>query len=192
MAFPQGIPFRKTLAFVTDDAGDSPEYEAIAGGIVDYPRTTPQGNTCGMNDINADTWRDRLNTNPPNLAGWMGSATGNATFFRIDVVVGKSYRVRTACGDGFYTSPTKLELFDSGNSLGLLSQTTTTGANKFRDAADNEWSATDWAANNVAVTAGPFDFTICKFKIFGPDLTRVAYLYIEDATPIAGYLLVAN
>lgn len=47
MAFPQGLNFRATNAYVTDGTNEAPETDSGGTGNQNYPWTTAQGNTVG-------------------------------------------------------------------------------------------------------------------------------------------------
>lgn len=166
MSFPQGLNFRRTLAFTTDVSPEDPELL----GTADYPRVTAQGNTVGFeSDAPSRDFRDRQAGNDRRIVG-DGFNDGDSENFnyRIDLPSAGVYSLRSASGDGNYTSSTRVEILDDATSLGLISQTNTTAANSFRDATDTEYTAANWPGSNTAVNK-TFASTICRLK-----LTRAA------------------
>ncbi len=177
MSLPQGINFRSTSAYVTDGADHT--YEIGLGN--NYPRTTPQGNTVGWETATGDA-RNRSTSNDTRLAGFArttGTAVGT---YRIDLPSAGSYSVRVAAGDASYASGVKVEAFDTSTSLGVLASTSTTAANKFRDATNAEHTAANWPANNASATL-TFATTICRIKtgIASGGSTALAHVYVASA-----------
>lgn len=184
MALPQGINFRRTSGFVTDVSPEN--FEGNGTNVVTaptYPRTTAQGNTVGWegtNDINA---RDRNAGTDRRLAGLHASEGGTGTKindFRIDLPSAGDYKVRIAAGDADYSWNTKVELFDTSSSLGVLCTGSTGAANSFKDASNATLTAANWPGSNALVTK-TFATTICRFRV-GDGATHfmpICHIYIE-------------
>jgi hypothetical protein len=195
MALPQGINFRQTLAYVTDGANESWEGDGSAGPTIPtYPRTTAQGNTVGWESgagvsVNA---RDRNSGNTARLAGCHFAADGtHVNNFRIDLPSAGNYNVRIASGDPSYARSSKVEMFDTSTSRGVLCNGSTGAANSFLDASGTVRTAATWAANNTSA-AITFTTTICRFRVGAGSGSigdsPIAHVYIESAggatTPI--------
>ncbi|MBK6414071.1 hypothetical protein [Sphingopyxis sp.] len=177
MSLPQGINFRSTSAYVTD--GEDHTYEIGLGN--NYPRTTPQGNTVGWETATGDA-RNRSTSNDTRLAGFARTTVTTVGTYRIDLPSAGSYSVRVAAGDASYASGVKVEAFDTSTSLGVLASTSTTAANKFRDATNAEHTAANWPANNASATL-TFATTICRIKtgIASGGSTALAHVYVASA-----------
>lgn len=193
MAFPQGIDFCTSATFVMHVSPNDPETNAPISGGLDYPRVTAQGNTVGYDTGNVASGlqtRDRNSGNDSQLASIHFPVGFGDLRFRFDLPVAGTYNIRSACGDPAYTAHARLEVFDNASSLGVLSSTDTTAANKFRDATDTEYSNAAWPGSNTAV-AKTFSTTICRF-LFTDSQSVIAHLYLEAVAATAGYLLVKN
>lgn len=166
----KGFNFRSTLAFVTDGTNEqcvNSATDTASGAAIAYPTT----NTIGGDSVTygwvvsgsaADT-RDRNSGLNARFAGCHFNGTDGTEDFRIDLPATGSYTIRLAAGDPSNSIPTKVELFDNTNSLGVLCSTATASAG-FRDAVDAEYSAANWPANNTAVQK-TFTTTTCLFRI---------------------------
>jgi len=179
MSFPQGIALRNTAGYVTDGANDWADTSTAA----DYPQTSTQGNTVGLEGGANYSNRDRNNTIDARLAGMGYTFNNTTTTVRIDLASSGSKNVRIAAGDYNYASNVLIELFDTTTSKGVLASTATTAANKFRDAVNAEYSAAAWPGSNTAVNV-TFSTTICRFQMgttSGGLLYVLAYVYVEDA-----------
>jgi len=182
MAFPQGINFRATSGYVTDPANFT--YEITNGGGTDYPTTTPQGNNIGWETVGGGgiDARDRTTGNIAQLAGMNRINTAaNVSTYRVDLPSAGTYTFNSGHGDASYAVPTNFEVYDTTTQLTSLAGTATTAANKFRDAANNEWANTAWAANNVGVNR-TFATTICRFKNPAGTQTNIASILITAVT----------
>lgn len=179
MAYPQGINFRATLAYVTDGAADSCELGAASGGVA-YPRTTAQGNTVGWEGGGSGNERNRSTTNDNRLAGlhFFNSVTKN---FRFDLPAAGKYNIRLAAGDASNNANVGWSLIDNATSLGVLASGTGGAVNSFKDASNVSRTAAAWPGNNVAV-AFTFASTICRFRS-DPTVAgnSIAHAYVESA-----------
>lgn len=184
MAFPQGINFRDTTAFVTDGANESVEDASAGAGFFNcptYPRTTAEGNTVGWEGTHAITARDRKSTNDRRIAGFHADQSPNTDDFRIDLPASGAYNIRLGAGDGNYAANVKIELFDTTSSLGVLCSGSTGAANSFKDAADATYTAANWPASNALVSK-TFTTSICRFRNGdGTNNCDISHVYIESA-----------
>jgi hypothetical protein len=178
MAFPQGLSFRQTDAFVTDV---SPATSEI-GQAVNYPRTTPQGNTVGWETVVSTIQvRNRQAGNDARLAGLAFPNTStDVVKYRIDLPAAGSYNMRWASGDGSYTTSAVVSLYDTTTLLTALSTGTTSAAQTFKDATDVEWTNVTWPGSNVAITK-TFASTICRLQTLGAVSGAYTHFYIEAA-----------
>jgi hypothetical protein len=180
MAYPQGINFRSSLAYVTDGANNSMENANNAAGT-SYPRTTAQGNTVGWESPGPGNVRDRSSAVDARLAGVNFMGVGNFNF-RFDLPAAGSYNVRLAAGDATQSVDANWDLYDSGSLLGNLSTGTSGAAGNFRDASNTVRTAAAWPGSNTAV---PFTFitAICRFKAGtgAGSLNNIAHAYVEAA-----------
>lgn len=188
MALPQGINFRDTAGYVTDNGAQGDDKEigdaGHQGPSVAYPHTSAQGNNVGWESALAQfDARDRVNTNDRRLAGVHYQATTQHDY-RIDLPSAADYSVRIAAGDGSYTITTKIELLDTTTSLGVLCNGSTGAANSFFDAGGTIRTAANWPGQNTLVTK-TFATTICRFRCgTGAIDMSIAHVYVE-AAPVA-------
>lgn len=182
MAYPQGINFRATLAYVTDISPADCEYTQASGGA-SYPRTTAQGNTVGWEATHSDNIRDRFVATDARLAGIHFVPASTTNDFRFDLTGTEDWKLGLACGDfGFAHGPMRVEIFDTATSRGRLvdDQTTSTSA-RFFDASGVERTDASWPPDHVLVTK-TFTTTICRFRVGGAsDITSIAHTYVESA-----------
>ena len=183
MAYPQGINFRATVGFVTDISPSDFE----GGDLFDptYPRTTPQGNTVGWEDLNVDS-RDRSTTPDVRLAGINFPKDGGAdtAVYRFDLTGAGDWKLGLALGDyNGPQGPMRLEIFDTSTSLGfLVNDQTTSASQRYFDASGVERTAAAWPTDHVLVTK-TFATTICRFRAGGTasGLSTIAHAYVESA-----------
>jgi hypothetical protein len=177
MALPQGLNFRLTNAFVTDTVPATSEI----GTAVNYPRTTPQGNTVGWETVTVLQTRNRQAGNDARLAGisFPNFATEIVTY-RVDLPSGGRYTIRWASGDANYTADVAVSLYDTTTLLTALSSGTTTAAQRFKDATNAEWTNVTWPTSNVPITQ-TFTTTICRLKTLGVINGYFTHFYIESA-----------
>ena len=196
MPLPQGINFRATSGYVTDGANEDAETFIDAFGAGNYPRTSAQGNTVGWESGSQSLYsRDRVSTQDQRLAGLSFEAGNGYANYRIDLLSPGTHNIRAASGDGNYSGPVSLDLYDSTASLGSLMTGSTSAANHFKDATDTEYSAAAWPGSNTAV-AKTFASTICRFRLNPAvisDNVRLCHVYIENAgggaaVPIMGQI----
>ena len=158
MAYPQGINFRDTLAYVTDVSPE--EFEDGQPGI-DYPRTTAQGNTVGFEQL-LDS-RDRNAGVDRRLAG-LNFSNAAQVDFRLDLSSTGDWSIRLAAGDYNYAQGTAIDVYDTTTSRGSLATGSTSAAQKYKDATNTEYSAAAWPGSNSAVTK-TFTTTICRIRL---------------------------
>lgn len=163
MAFPQGINFRGTSGYVTDPANYDPELTASGNG--DYPRTTAQGNTVGWETMGGGLYqtRDRLAANDPRLAGTNRTDNTQDIDFRIDLPASGNYNIGLAAGDASYSWGCAIDLLDTNSNLGHLSTGSTSGAQRFKDATDTEYTNVTWPTSQTLVSK-TFSTTICRVR----------------------------
>lgn len=182
MALPQGLNFRQTAGYVTDGSNEDYEIYATTGGLgAGYPRTTPQGNTVGWENVSTDSGytRNRNSGNDRRIAGRSGP---NLTIcaYRIDLPSAGSYSLRLAVGDGAYTSAVAFEVRDTSSVLMSTTGSTSAG-NTFKDATNTQYSAANWPASNTAAT---LSFSTTIFRLAPTTAgSAVAHIYIASAGP---------
>ena len=180
MAFPQGVDFRFTLAYVTDPANYAWDNYT---GAANYPTTTAQGNNVGWTSVSGVySVRNYTTGNDPRLAG---CALDQVATYQIDLPSPGSYTVFLACGDALYSrSNQKIELFDDTASLGVLFTGASTGAvNNFLDATGVARTAANWPTLNVGVT-NVYASTKCIMKIGdGTNYAFIATIFVQSAGP---------
>lgn len=179
MAYPQGINFRGTLAFVTDG---SDEFAQFNLSVANYPVTTTQGNTVGFETSISGGTLDRVNTNDRRLAGIVYTNT-TAEKFRFDLPATGSYDIRVAAGDAGGNNSVFIELFDTTTSLGQLVPThTAIGSQNFYDATNTLLTNSTWPGSNAAVTK-TFSTTICRFvNGDGTNICVMAHLHVAASS----------
>lgn len=114
--------------------------------------------------------------------------SGGYQGFRVDLDAIGEWTIRLAIGDTVGGIPsTTVQLWGSGEGSAILELTTTTsGANRWRDATNNEWTETTWPTSNV-----PFVHTFIGTALTlygwsnesGPG--SIAHLGLESAAPSA-------
>lgn len=178
MAYPQGINFRATLAYVTDVSPAEFQDDVLP----DYPRTTAQGNTVGWEHDVASLGRDRSTSPDARLAG-MTYAGATPFDYRFDLSSAGDWKLGLALGDYSYShGPMRLEIFDTTTSLGrLVNDQTTSASQRYFDASGVERTAAAWPGSHVLVTK-TFATTICRFRLGGTaDTSNIAHAYVEAA-----------
>ncbi len=164
MAYPQGINFRATLAFVTDGASEAFE---ITSGVVNYPHTSAQGNNVGWETATSLDVRDRNSGVDVRLAGINFVSNPSTSDYRLDLSATGSWDINLAAGDYTYAQgPIKVEVFDTAASLGVLCNATTSAGQRWLDAKGTELNATTWPSSNVAQSV-TFTTTICRIRLGG-------------------------
>lgn len=163
MTYGQGIPFRSTQAYVTDVAGDDPEYNGTAA----YPRTTAQGNVVGWETAVPSPYyyENYLANNVSSLAGDQVTYGQSSTrTYRFDLPATGSYSIQLAYGGGIATNnniylqdgtstfatPSNVSGSFSSNSYADATGTVYTGANL--TAAQNAWVAGQTAITHTFTT----------------------------------------
>lgn len=179
MAFPQPVNFRDNVGYVTDGAGEDWDR---GFGNASYPKTSAQGNTYGT-EQGSFHWNgaDRDNTNDRRLAGICYTTTNGDTW-RIDLPASGSYDIRFAAGDAAAAQGVGWDLYDTTTSLGNLTTGSTSGAQKFKDATDTEYTNLTWPGSNTAVNK-TFSTTICRLKsvLGGAGISLMAHFRIDAA-----------
>ena len=178
MALPQGLNLRGSLAYVTD-AGD--DY-AVYVGNRDYPLTSTQGNNVGW-EANPGDMLNRNSGIDVRLAG-IHYRNGSAINLRIDLPATGNHNVRIAAGDASAVAATKVELFDTTSSLGVLASAgaSAIASGSFRDATNTEYSAANWPGSNSPSGPHSFSTTICRFALGGTaNFDILAHVYVEAA-----------
>lgn len=184
MALPQGINFRATSGYVSDPTGTTNEVSKV----VNYPRTTPQGNNVGWETLTGtlDT-RNRNSGVDARLAGveFLGAGAGNSAIYRIDLPSSGSYNVRAALGDIGFSVRVGAILQDGSTDVAtLIADDTVTGAGgNFYDATGTLRNGeSDWVANNAALTQS-FSTSILRVRIPGSSAVTksIAHFYVEAA-----------
>lgn len=183
MALPQGINFRATSGYVTDPTGITNEVSRV----VNYPRTTPQGNNVGWETLvgTLDT-RNRTTSVDPRLAGveFLNAGAGNSAVYRIDLPSSGSYNIRAAFGDIFFSVVIEAVLQDGDTDVAtLISYKGTGAAGNFYDATDTlRTGESDWVNNNAALTQS-FSTSILRVRIPGTSgaAKSIAHFYVEAA-----------
>jgi len=182
MSLPQGINYRSTSGFVTDGAN---EYPQVATAI-DYPTTTPQGNSVGWEvaKLNSIQTRDRNSGNDRRLAGVnfpTGDGIGTVFTYRIDLPSAGNYNIAIAAGDPNYSSPCNWDLYDNVTKLTTLTSGTTSAAQRFKDATNTEYTQATWPGSNTKYAA-TFASTILRIQNLASAVDVVAHLYVEAGT----------
>jgi hypothetical protein len=186
MAYPQGINHRLSAIYVTD--GVNEDYGIEARGP--YPWTTAQGNNVGWEidgpaDITNTQHRNRNAGNDARIAGMVGVFT--ASRFRFDLPSAGNYNIGLGAGDANYAQAVGCDVYDSGSSLGTLTTGSTSGAQKFKDATDTEYTNVTWPTSQ-SVVSKTFSTTICRFQPTGD--VWLCHMYVEaGAAPASGPLL---
>ena len=162
--FEQGINFRATADYVTDISPDT--YEISES--VNYPRTTPQGNSVGWEAAPTGIQvRNRNAGNNPELAGCnfinLDSEIGK---YRIDLIAAGTYSIRWAAGEANYAASVVASLYDDSSLLTALSTGSTSAAQRFKDATDTEYTNVTWPTDNTAISQ-VFASTICRVQTLG-------------------------
>ncbi len=186
MAYPQGINFRASTAFVTDVSPSDAEAPADPT-IATYPHTTAQGNNVGWETATSLSSRDRSTSPDVRLAGIFFIDNPNTRDFRFDLPAAGAYNLGLAAGDYTYAQgPNKVEIFDTAASLGVLCNASTSGGATFLDASGVERTAAAWPGSHVLV-AKTFSSTICRFRLGGGASANsmIAHAYVESGA--AGY-----
>lgn len=167
----KGFNFRSTTAYVTDGTNEQAvpaATEVDSTSAVPYPTTnTIGGDSVTYGWVVAGAGVDTRNRNSGldrRFAGMNYNGTDGTEDFKIDLPATGSYTIRLASGDPSNAQPTKVELFDNASSLAVLCSTATSGADRFRDAVDAEYSSANWPASNTSVTK-TFATTTCIFRI---------------------------
>lgn len=177
MAYPQGINFRQTLAFVTDGANESWDHAVGAGGT--YPHTTAQGNTVGWEGAVGND-RDRSSSVDRRLAGVCFTSSVQADY-RFDLPAAGSYNVRFAAGDMGSVNDTLWSLLDTTTSLATLTTGTNVTTGSFKDATNAVLTAAAWPGSNTLVNK-TFSTTICRFRGSAAGAANmIAHAYVEAA-----------
>jgi len=176
MAYPQGINFRATLAFVTDGANE--DWISDPNTVIIYPYTTVQGNTVGWEQTLGDSTRNRNSGIDRRLAGVHFNGNSAQVDFRLDLPSASDYNIRLAAGDDSYGQNVNISLLDTTTSLGALSSGTTSGSGKFKDAVNTEYSSANWPGSNASVTK-TFATTICRFRLASGATNHIAHAYVE-------------
>lgn len=184
MAYPQGINFRNTLAFVTDVSPADCEVTPFATLPTSYPRTTAQGNTVGWEAVPASGGsRDRNDAIDARLAGIVFGATGGTADYRFDLPATGNYNIRMAMGDNDVNrSSLRCSIIDDTTSLGEIINGNALAAN-WIDASNVSRSAAAWPTDN-AVRALTFATTICRVRVsaVGQPIC-ISHAYVESAGP---------
>lgn len=173
MAFPQGINFRATDGFVSDGANEDGET-----AVSNYPWTTAQGNSVGWIDTSTVTTRDRNSGVDRRFAGMHFQTGGTAAQYKILLPSAGNYTIRVACGDYDNSQNVTIEVFDDVTSKGVLCSGTTSGADKFKDSTNTEYTSTTWPGSNTAATI-TFASTTCILKMPTGANYTLAHLYID-------------
>lgn len=163
---PKGFNFRNTSTFVTDGANETYVLPTDA-----YPTTRTVGGesiTFGWESVTTANGRDRSTASPyvPELSGitFVGPSDTLATaVFRVDLPATGSFAINIAAGDQAGTSKAFFEVDDTSTSLIAFGPITLAGGS-YVDAAGTSRTATDWQANNVAVSK-TFTTTIFRLKV---------------------------
>lgn len=162
MALPQGIPFRQTLAYVTDNSYDDPEL--TNGGNPSYPRTTAQGISVGWETSSTQyQQRNQNSANDSRIAGVCNIEQTGAHDYRVDLPSAGTYEIRLAAGDNAYARPVAWEVFDTSSSLGALATGSTSASQRYKDATDTEYTRLTWAGSNAAASK-TFATTIFRLR----------------------------
>lgn len=162
----KGFNFRNTAAFVTDGVNET---YVLPTDV--YPTTRTIGGesvTFGWESVVAADGRDRSAASPyaPELSGVtfiQPSDTPADSVFRVDLPAAGSYAINVAAGDQSGASKAFFEVDDTSTSLIAFGPTVVSAAS-FMDAAGTIRTASDWQANNVAVTKS-FATTIFRLKV---------------------------
>lgn len=194
MAYPQGMNFRLTVAYVTDGTGQDCEYDSAAGAAT-YPRTTAQGNNVGWEDDNGSQLQFRnRNTAIPRLAGTSWCSANGTHRYRFDLASTGDKNIRVAMGEYSYSRTVDCELLDTTTSLGVIVSGSTAAANNFKAANNTNYTAANWVSNE-ATHIQPFTFstTICRFRMSTASTQTgwTAHLYVEDGSAATTYPMYA-
>lgn len=180
MAFPQGVDFRSTAAFVTDPANFTHDL-----GTTVYPTASPQGNNIGWVSTTGLASRNRSATVDARLAG-MVFGTNIASTFKIDLPAAGTYNIRIALGDDGATQIGQgIQILDGATVLSTpVTYPASTNTGTFDDATGTNYSAANWPGNNTAVQL-TFAGTTASFLLGGTghagESWAIASIYIESA-----------
>lgn len=193
MAFPQGIDYRGTAAFVTDPTNYASEDFNGTDFGTDYPTTTPQGNTVGWETATTGiNGTDRSNAVNARLAGvnYAGANFG-ANTFRVDLPATGSHGIQGAFGDqGFAQGPFTVELLDGATVFATPVNSGSAGANQYFSANGTlRTSDANWVTNNPVAGGGAdeithtFTSTIFRVRITpsGSSAAVIASIFIQSA-----------
>jgi len=156
-----GFDFRSTLGFVTDPANCYP----VLGET--FPHTYAAGVSAGfvspgsLNLVNGSAGVDAR------LAGCIFE--NNSPFqmtFRVTLPATGTYTIDVVCGDvGYAESNMKVEVFDTGSSLGvLMTGASTASSSRWVDTDGTDMTEATWLAGHTTVDK-TFTTTECNFKI---------------------------
>jgi hypothetical protein len=196
VAFPQGINFRQTSGYVTDGADENAEI----GTSVNYPRTTPQGNTVGFESITGSlAARDRSTSPDPRIAGLAFISAGGEFTYRIDLPAPGTYRIWGGAREtiGSALRDTRLDISDNATLLttawdraNLVTPETVDATNTIH-ANGADW-VTAYPTSYIDLT---FSSTIARFRVRAPtggadNRAYICHLRIEQlgSAPITGTL----
>lgn len=193
MAFPQGIPFRATTAYVTDsgdDSGEAPDGVFSYYTAANYPRTTAQGNNCGWETVyGSDNDSRNRNTAGGRLAGHQFVSGGRTEpRWRLDLPSAGDYNIRLAIGDYNYSGTRGNTVIQDGTTDVLSVTGTTTAGQRWIDATGVErTSVSDWNNNNAA-SLETFASTILRFRLdtVSGAAANIAYLNVSAGGAAAG------
>lgn len=185
MAFPQGIDFRSTSAYVTDPTDHTYEISTTAN----YPRTSAQGNTVGWETITGTlNGRDRSTSVDARIAGLIfnSSTTGNMTY-RIDLPSSGSYLIKGAAHDAITgVKDTKLEVSDTTTLLVTAWDQASMVFLEPVDITNVKMAASSWPSGQGSRTL-TWSTTIARFKLTQPtsggtqNFPFISNIYIESA-----------
>ncbi len=185
MAYPQGINFRATLAYVTDGASEA--FEMVTGTTPNYPHTTSQGNNVGWEGALGDGCRNRSAGVDVRLAG-MNFCDNGVTFdYRLDLSASGNWDINLAAGDATYAQgPIKVEVFDTATSRGVLCNASTSTGARWLDAHGTEFTEANWVASNVSQSVA-FTTTIARIRIGGGAGGSSTIAHVKLTSGAAGY-----
>jgi hypothetical protein len=184
MALPQGVNFRSTAGYVSDPTN----YDYEISSVVDYPRTTVQGNNIGWESTNFGGGPQYRNRNSGNDARLAGEAfyddLARAARYRIDLPSAGSYSVGLAVGDPIYVATSYIQLYDDLTLLSTLVNGTTSAAQRFFDATGTEYTNLTWPTSQTLVQFS-FSSSILRIIAAGDGVHQMLMnsLYVESANP---------
>lgn len=172
---PGGVAFAQGINFSGTGYASGNNYAETSAPS--YPHTTPQGNTVGFSTA-VGVIADRDITLDERLRGAVVTF-GAAMDYRFDLPQTGSYRIGVGGCDSTLGGNSKIEVFDTGGSLGVLCDQTGLTSSQVVDATNTVLHVTSWPTNQTMSTV-TFSTQIAIFRIEqGGGVCKAANIYME-------------